>query len=254
MLEQILSTDIYRFVLVVARIGSVVMLMPGLGAQYVLPQARLFLGLSLSFLVLPLVTPLLPALPRTTLGLFLTIVSEVTIGVFMGLMLQILLVSIHSAATMISFVSGFANSMVFDPVSEEQSAVIVGFLGNIAVMAIFAAGLHHLVFQAAVDSYTLFRPGHPLLVGDLSQVALKTLDQGFVLGAQMAAPFLVASVVFQVGLGVIARLMPQMNAFFVGLPAQLLLGLALFMVVIPPMTIAFLNFFRDGIAGYVAPG
>lgn len=253
MLEQILSIDIYRFVLVVARVGSVVMLMPGLGAEYVLPQARLFLALTVSFLVLPMATPMLPPLPSSAVGLFIAVASEATIGIFIGFMLQILLVSVHSAATTISFVSGFANSMVFDPISAEQSAIIVGFLGNIAVMTLFASGLHHLILLAAADSYTLFVPGQPLLFGDFSTVALQTLDRAFLVGVQLAAPFLVASVVFQVGLGIIARLMPQMNAFFVGLPAQLLLGLALFMVAIPPMTIAFLSFFRDGIIGFMAP-
>ncbi|MBF0562125.1 MAG: flagellar biosynthetic protein FliR [Alphaproteobacteria bacterium] len=254
MLAQILALDVYRFSLVAARLGLVVMLIPGLGASYVLPQARLFLALAISFMVLPVVSPLLPPMPNTAIGLFLVIAGEATIGVFIGFILQLLLVSIHSAATSISYTSGIANAMIADPITEEQSAVVVGLLGNIAVMAIFTSGLYELIFRAAVDSYTLFTPGQPLLLGDFAKVALQTLDRSFLIGVKFSAPFLAASVVFQVGLGIIARLLPQMNAFFIGLPIQLLLGLALLMILTPPIIVAFINFFRDGIGGFITPG
>jgi Flagellar biosynthesis pathway, component FliR len=92
------------------------------------------------------------------------------------------------------------------------------------VLLILATDLHHLMFRAVVDSYELFRPGQSLPVSDMSNLLATTLAASFRLGLQLAAPLVVFGLVFYGGLGVLARLMPQMPVFFVALPVQLMMG------------------------------
>ena len=252
--EQLLALDVYQMMLVMARLGVMIMMIPGLSAPYVSTRLRLGLAMAFSVLVLPLVAPLLPPQPETVPRMFLLVAGEITVGVFIGVVLQILMGTLHVAGTIIGFTSGMANAMTFDPVSEQQSALMVGFLANIAILLLFATDLHHLVFQAAVDSYTLFVPGKPLLTEDIMRLSGDVADRGFMMGVQMATPFLLGSLIFQSGLGLMARLMLQMNVFFVALPLHLLLAFTLLTLIIPPVMMVFLTFFRDGLMVFLAPG
>ncbi|MEO5375549.1 MAG: flagellar biosynthetic protein FliR [Alphaproteobacteria bacterium] len=252
--KDLLALDVYQFLLVATRMAVVVMMMPGVSAPYVSTRIRLSLSLTVSLLILPVVAPFIPPIPRTSSGLFLLIFSEVTVGVFIGLVMQMLMAALNLAGTTISTVSGLSSSTMFDPISEQQSSIIVGIFGNLAVLLIFATNMHHLIFEAVVGSYSLMQPGKTLMVGDFSQVLVTLLDRSFVVGTQLSAPFIVGSTVFQAGLGLMARLMPQMNVFFVGLPLQILLALALLMITIPPVMATFLSMFRDGLIGFLAPG
>lgn len=253
MFEDILSLDVYRFLLVLTRLGAVVQMLPGLSAPYVAPQFRLALALAISLVILPVVGPSLPAMPSSGVGLFILIAEEAAVGVFIGLTTQLLMTAVNFAGAIIGFTSGMANALVFDPISEEQGAMVVGLMGNIAVLLIFATGLHGVILTAVVDSYTLIEPGKNIMIGDMSETLIKTLDRSFLIGAQLSAPFILGSLVFQLGLGVMSRLMPQMNVLFVGLPVQLLLSFALFAIVLPPMMAAFLVYFREGIFPFLAP-
>ncbi|MBF0093108.1 MAG: flagellar biosynthetic protein FliR [Alphaproteobacteria bacterium] len=254
MLDELLSLDVYRFLLVFTRLGVVVQMIPGMSAPYVLPQFRLALALAISLLVLPVVAPTLPPQPENATALFLLIAGEAAVGVFLGLISQLLMTAINFAGAIIGFTSGMANATVFDPISEEQGAMVIGFMGNVAVLLIFTTGLHGLILGAVVDSYTLFKPGGGIMIGDMSKSLVSTLDHSFLIGAQFASPFILGSMVFQMGLGVMSRLMPAMNVLFVGLPFQLLLSFALFVIVLPPIMQAFLVFFRDGLTPFLAPG
>lgn len=254
MFNQDLSLDAYRLMLIVARIGPVVMMFPGLSAPYVSHRIRLSFAMSFSFLMLPVLAPYLPPMPTGAARLVVLVVGEVTVGIFMGVVMQSLMAALHLAGTTIAASSGITNTMVFDPITEQQGAMMVGFFSNIAILAMFATDMHHLIFRAAVDTYGLFQPGQPLLTGDMANLSVAMVNRSLLIGVQLSGPFIVGSLVFQASLGLMARMMPQMNAFFTALPAQLLLGLALLMIATPPMIMVFLQYFRDGLQGFTAPG
>ena len=88
-------------------------------------------------------------------------------------------------------------------------------------------GLHRVMVQAAADSYVVFPPGAMPPVGDMSTFAIDAVSAAFRLGIQIAAPVLVFSLIFNVALGLVARLIPQLQVFMVAMPASVLLGLAI---------------------------
>lgn len=254
MLEQLLALDIFHLGLVFARMSGAFIALPGFAATHVAVRVRVFIALGVSMAMLPMLVGTLPPMPADAGGIVRLIVIEITVGAFLGLLAQTLLSALHFAGAVIGVTSGLANAMVFDPITESQGALIIGFLNMLAMVLIFVTGTHILMLEAVGESYTLFVPGAPLPLGDMSDYLARVLGQSFVIGLRLAAPFVVFSLVFQTAMGVTARLMPQMNVFFVGLPAQILLALALLMLVLPAMMLWTMNHFENGLRAFIAGG
>jgi flagellar biosynthetic protein FliR len=101
------------------------------------------------------------------------------------------------------------------------------------------------VIAALNDSYVLFRPGEVPLIGDAAALTVRTIGSAFKVGIQLSAPFLVFGLLFNLGLGVLSRLMPQMQVFFVGMPLSILAGLLIFLLVVGAMMSIFLGSVED---------
>jgi len=102
-----------------------------------------------------------------------------------------------------------------------------------------ALAVHHLWIAAIIRSYTLFPIGAVPPAGDFATLALHTATRAMMLGISLAAPLLVYGIVFNVGLGLAARLAPAVQVFFVVQPLNLLLGIALFATVLGAMLAGF---------------
>lgn len=251
MLAEFVPAQIFAFMLIFARVGGMVMLMPGFGEMAVSQWVRLGLAMSISAVLFPLVKTTLPAMPPLAAGLALAVGAEIMIGLFIGGMARLLLSALHVGGTVIAFQTGLAAAQGFDPNQQSQSAIVATFMTLIGVNLIFATGLHHLLIQAMVDSYGLFAPGNLPPVAQFSALAIATTSQSFALGLQIAAPFLVFGLVFNVGLGLVARLMPQLQVFFIAAPAQILLGFAIFAAVLSSTMMWFLEYFQAGLSPFL---
>jgi flagellar biosynthetic protein FliR len=145
---------------------------------------------------------------------------------------------------------GFVTAI--DPTQNEQGILVGNFLTLLGITLIFATDLDHLVIEALNDSYTIFEPGEMPLTGDVAKHITQVVAAAFRIGIQLAAPFLVFGLLFNLGLGVLARLMPQLQVFFIGLPLSILLGLLLLMAVIGAMMGTFVNYLQ-GVLVALAP-
>ncbi len=254
MLRELIATDVFKLLLVFARLGAAMMLLPGFSSTVVNARTRLLLALGIAFLLMPVLGRSLPPAPAGPLSLFLLLGGEVTIGIFLGLMTQILMAPLDLAGTVISNSVGLTNVFTFDPVSRQQSQLLPGFLNLIAVTLVFLTDSHHLMLRALVDSYGLFVPGRPLPMDDFAAALVRTLGESFVLGFKLAAPALVFSLTLNTALALLNRLVPQMQVFFVGLPIQLLGGLAILMLCLPPIMYWFIRNFVDGVGAFLSRG
>lgn len=253
MLEQYLAINTFHFFLIFARLSIVFAMMPGVSAGYMPARFRLLIALLVTVIMLPLLKDSLPAQPTTPAELVWMIGAEILIGGFLGGFIQILMAALETAGEMISTATGLTNAFVDDLVSEEQTAIVVGLLNIVAVVLIFATGAHELFFAAVIDSYSLIAPGGDLIPGDILALASNLLVQSFYMGVKLAAPFLVFEIVFQVSNGVLARLSPQLNVFFVALPLQNLIGFAILFISLPTLMIIFLGFFENHLENLLVP-
>jgi flagellar biosynthetic protein FliR len=250
-LNDYLAINVFHFMLVFARLGVVFLMMPGISAIYVPMRIRLVLAALVTLLVMPLVVSGLPPQPTSTAELIWLIVSETLIGGFMGALIQIVMSSLELAGFMIANAVGITNAMIDDPVTEEQASIITGFLSLIAVALIFITGVHRFILQAIVDSYTLLAPAQPLFTGDMLQLGARLMDQAFAMGIRLAAPFIVYEMVFQITSGVLARLSPQLNVFFVAIPGKIIMGIAVLMVSLPVMMLLFMKFLETNMVNFL---
>lgn len=254
MLDNLVSGDVFALVFVFARIGAAIMLMPGFGEVFVSARIRLLIAVSITVVVTPLVSDLVPPIPDGALSMFIVLGREIVIGLFLGTLSRAIVAALHMAGVIIGFQTSLSNATMFDPLNASDGSVIGSFLNVLGVFLIFAANLHHLLLMAIVDSYMTFTPGAALPVADFSVTVIRTLANSFLLAMQISAPFIVMGMLFYLGLGLLARLMPQVQVFFIAIPIQIILGI---LVMIPTLAVAmmwFLGGFESQFQGLLFQG
>lgn len=228
MLDQILPANLFAASLVFARLGSAIMLLPGIGDSYVNARVRLVLALALTVLATPLVTPLLPALPTSPIRLALMLGGEIVIGLFLGTIARVLLSSLQVAGTVVSIQLGLSAALVFNPLQQQQEAITSAFYSVAGVLVIFLTDLHHPILKALIGSYNAFPPGGDFFWGDFSDAVARAAADSFRLGIEIAAPFIIIGTVFYVAIGLLSRLAPSLQILFVIQPLQIVFGLTAF--------------------------
>jgi len=225
MLQQLLPENVFALMLIFARIGTALMLLPGFGEVYVMQRFRLLLGFLVSLLLTPILAPLLPPLPGSAVKLADIVGSEVVIGLFLGTVSRILLAALDTAGTVASFQLGLSAAQIFNPMAASQGSLPGTLYSVLGVLLIFLTDLHHMLLRALVDSYDVFAPGVLPPLNDLSDMIARSVAGAFVIGIEMAAPFILLGLVFFIALGIVGRLVPQLQIMFVTLPLQILGGL-----------------------------
>jgi flagellar biosynthetic protein FliR len=167
--------------------------------------------------------------------------EELFIGAVLGLTARLMVSALQIAGNVVAQQLGLGFVTAVDPTQGQQNVIVGNFLSLLGVTLIFATDLHHLAIAALNDSYTLFRPGEVPLLGDVAALTTRTVAAAFRIGIQLSAPFLVFGLLFNLGLGVLSRLMPQMQVFFVGLPVSILVGLLILLLVLGAMMSLFLD-------------
>ncbi len=249
-MPDMLSAQVTAFLLIFARIGAFIMLVPGIGDDSVPARTRLVFALLVTLVVLPAVSMYLPAAPTSDAALLGLMIGELLVGLMMGAIVRILFSALAFAGSIIGLQSGLAAATMFDPAQGQQNPIIARFLALAAIVLIFATGLHHLMLESVVRSYMGFRPGVPLMAGDVAALGTSAMSASFLLGLQMAAPFLVYGIIFNLGLGFIARLTPTIQVFFIAQPLNLILSFALLLATSGLMLTLFVDSFADAIATF----
>lgn len=251
MLEELLRLNIFGFLLIFARVGTAIAFFPGFSAAYFSMRLRLGLALAISFATMPVIAANLPIPPSSAPDLGIIVFGEMLVGSFIGLMARILLATLQTAGTVIALASAMSNALIQDPIAEQQSSTISGFLLTVGMVLIFVTDLHHLMIYAVIESYELFEPGKLFLSGDFANFLARRVADSFALGVQLAAPAIVFGLTYYIGLGLLGRLMPQLPVFFFGLPVQISMQLWVLTVSISGIMIVFLERFRTTIGNFV---
>lgn len=253
MLPELLPSAIFSFFLVFGRLGAAFMVLPGIGEAYISPRFRLAIALAMSFAILPFVEETLPALPDGLPETTVLLLGEITIGLFMGLTIKLAVTALHVAGTIMSFQSSLGFAQFFDPTQQVQSAILSTFLTLFGLMVIFVGDLHLLMLRAAFDSYAVFPPGAMPAIDGLAETATRFVADSFSLGVRIAAPFTVYALILYLGMGVMNRLMPQMQVFFIVMPLNIMLGMLVFMITMGASLALFADYFGGAVNTFI-PG
>lgn len=245
---QLWVPDLFGYMVVFLRFAGVISLMPGLSESYVNPQVRLWLAFTLALILTPLVSAL-PPFPQQP-ALFMSIlISEYCIGLFLGMIMRIMLSALDVAGALIGFQMNLSNAFAEGAASSQQVALPGVFLGVIAVVLMFVMDLHAIILKGLLNSYTVFPAGLSIdftsFSGDVSVLLFETLQQSFILAIQIASPVIMVTLIVFFGGGIVNRLVPQIQIFFVLQPLQIVIGffalLATLHVLMPHFMNAFMN-------------
>src|SRR5882757_11025370 len=231
------------FMLAFARIGAMVMLMPGLGESNIPVRIKLSIALVLTLVMLPLHRADYHIDMGSLAPLLVLMLHEIVIGIVLGATARVTLSALQVAGAVIAQQMGLGFVTSVDPTQGQQGVLVGNFLTMLGVTLLFATDSHHLVIAALNDSYAIFAPGETVSSGDIASLATRAFSAAFLLGLQLSGPFLVFGLVFNIGLGVLARLMPQMQVYFVGVPLSIMVGFLIFALVLTAMMGTYLNYF-----------
>jgi flagellar biosynthetic protein FliR len=238
----------FQAVLVLARIGGAVMLLPGLGAPEVPATIRLALVLSLTALVLPLVQPGLPPQPAEMPGLLRLVALETAIGLWLGLLARLVELALAQAGQVIALMVGLASPLQTDPAIGAQGTALSRLFGLTATVLVLATGLYALPLRALAESYAVLPVGGAVGFPDQAAAVAQALADSLSLALRLAAPLVLASILGQFALGLLARLAPQVPVFMVAAPGQILAGLLLLALLLPDLLGSWLTAAREGFA------
>lgn len=233
-------------VLTFCRVGTVFMFLPALGESNVPMNIRLIIAVVISLLVAPTLSVNDIKVTSSPLYLLLIVGVEVALGVAIGLMTKLLLSAVHVLGFSIGTYSGLSSAILFDPSQNSQGSIFGNFFTLITIACILAADLHLLIISGVAHSYHKF----PLAsfhehVGDFSELISQTTSMAFNVGIQISAPFILVSIALSVAAGVIAKLIPQIQIFFLVLPAQVLLAFIILLLTFSGIVMWFIEFYRE---------
>jgi len=216
--------QIELFFLVFIRVSAIVVMLPILGDRTTPVRTKAGLSLLIAILVVPLLK--MPAgVSEDVLSLGMKMGGELLIGVILGFAGRLLFEAIQMAGQLIGFQMGFAIVNIIDPITSKQVSIIAEFQYLLAGLLFLAIDGHHLLLQAVSESYAVV----PVLgfhwTGALIQTIVDLTREMFVISMKISAPIVVALVFANIGLGLVARTVPQINIFIVGFPLQIAIGL-----------------------------
>jgi flagellar biosynthesis protein FliR len=231
--------------LIFARLGAIVMLIPGIGETFIPVRVRLSFGLLLAMVLMPVVSGGAPPLATDVSGVALAIIKETAIGMMIGGILRIFMSSLAAAGEIISIQTTLGFAQTANPTQAAPSTTLGTFLGLMGLLLIMTTNLHHLFLSAIVRSYAIFPFSRAVQLADANELAIQTVSKSFALGLQLAAPVVALSLIFNVATGLVGRVMPQFQIFFVATPLMVLLGLSVFALSLGTIGMIWVDRYRD---------
>lgn len=214
-----------RFLFVFFRVGAIIIFIPILGSGQIPARLKIGFILVLSFIIFPLVADIPMPRPRGLLELGVYLFSEVTIGLILSFAVRLIFTSVQIAGTMVDFQMGFGVVNVIDPQTESQVSITAQFQNIFAVLLYLALSAHHLTIFAIVESFNIINPATFSFSETTMALIMKLFASTFIIAVKIAAPVMAILIFISVGLGLIARAVPQMNVFIVGFPLQIGAGI-----------------------------
>ncbi|WP_372395993.1 flagellar biosynthetic protein FliR [Azospirillum sp. HJ39] len=238
-LSQLLTLEIYRGLVVLARVAAAISLLPGFGEAAVPMRVRAALAVILTLVLLPGLDGLPGRMPEQPVEMLRTLAGETLVGAYLGLGARLFMAALQTTGALVAQVVGLSNPFSMEAAGFEGGSVLSGVLliGGLALL--FASDVHYLMIGALARSYGSWPAGEFPEIGLVAQRFAQLLATTFRLGVGLAAPFILYGLVMNLALGLVNRVMPAMPVYFVATPGMLMVGLGLFMATAGAMLTAF---------------
>ena len=234
-----MTVEANAFLLLFARIGAIMMLLPVFSEDAVPGRIRLFIGVGMTAALWGLLSEKVMPVAANSAGLPGAFVAELLVGIAMGLIMRMIFQAAAMAGSIISLQIGLSSALINDPSQGGQAPLLSKFVTMSATLVCLSIGVHHLWIAAMVQSYQLFPVAVLPSASGFAQLAIGVTGKAMALAISLAAPLLVYGLVLNIALGMAVRLAPAIQIFFIAQPLTILLGLALFATILGPLLLTF---------------
>lgn len=226
MYDFLYKTDtLMTFILVVARITSIISTAPVFGSNMIKPQVKMFLGIATGILIFPSIS-VLPMQNLDPMLIGLLLLKEILIGIITGMLSLFLFTGVQLGGQIIGFQMGLSMANILDPQSNVQLS-LVSQLKNIAMILIFIAiGGHRLLLGAIFESFKLIPLGIFTIDPSVYFFPVKIFSYVYFTALKIVSPLFVVLLTTHVIMGIMGRLVPQLNLLIIGFPIQISIGLS----------------------------
>jgi flagellar biosynthesis protein FliR len=232
---------VLTFLLAFLRISGLFFLMPFFSRSAVNSKVRLFFGVIVTFVVFPVIPKDLSGIDIGNIYIFVSLaIIEIAVGVILGYMVILIFSVIQITSEIYSTQMGFNMVNVFDPMAQIQ-VPILGQFNNLFFMSLFfISGMHGKFLEVVIKTFYMYPIGH---VGfhqeNMLRAVLDGFQYSFLAAMQLALPILGMLLLIDIILGIMSRIAPQMNVFFIGMPLKIMVGLILLISMVPYMMVYF---------------
>jgi len=209
------------FLVVTSRVAGFIGAIPVLSGAQTPGKVKTGLVFATSLVLFPMMADAVPKTDFSPVPFLLLIISELLLGLLLGLVARLIFTAVEFGATVIGYQMGFAAANVFDPQSKRQVALISQFQNVFAILIFLAINGHFIFFQTAVMSYDLLPPGQLNLTGEAVPYLMELASHMFEIGVQFSAPVLAVLLLSGLILGILARVFPQLNVFLLSFPINI---------------------------------
>lgn len=230
------------------------MIMPGIGDSFVPRNIRLMMSLAMAFVLTPVVMSFVPSQIPAFPVLIALLMMEFIIGLFIGTVARVLMVALDVAGMIISMTSGLANAQVFNPSLASQGSITGAFLSMTGAVILFVTNLHHMLIYGLVESYNMFPIGDIPDSAGMAELMVQAFSASFLIGFQIAIPFVMVAMMLYIGMGVLSRVMPQVQVFILALPVQIMLSMLTMALVISAAMLFWMDKFEAGMMFFFTNG
>ena len=222
------------FLLMLTRCSGIFMIAPFFGSLNIPVTIRAAAAFAFTLVLFPVVDGLgTVAAPPSVWAFAGSVLAELFIGWLIGFVAYVCFSAIHMAGKVMDMQVGLAVVNVMDPTSGQQIPLIGSLLYNLGIIVFLVTNGHHVIITALAESFRMVPLAAMQPNLSLTMLLVDFTNGIFVTGMKIAMPVTFAILLVNVALGILARTMPQMNIFVVGIPLQLMVGVGVLSMLLP---------------------
>lgn len=233
------------FLLIFVRISGIFMLAPIFGSRNITGRIKAGLALIITYIIFPLIFNVNTVIPDYFLSYFFLVMGELLIGLILGFVSSLIFSAIQMAGQLLDMQIGFGIINMLDPLSGQQLPLIGNFKYILALILFLSMNGHHVLLAALFSSFKLIPVTGMVVNVAIADFMIGMVGNMFVLALKVSMPIIVSLLLTDMALGILARTMPQMNIFVVGVPGKIIIGIFVLSMALP-FYIFFLELAFDG--------
>lgn len=236
MMEAItlLQNQFALLILIFVRISGMIVPAPVFGSRNIPGPLKAGLCLLLTITVLPfLADKTAVTIPQTLIPYVYLLLSELIFGLIIGFASSLVFSAVQMTGSLLDMQVGFGVVNIFDPQIGQQVPLIGNFKYILALFLFLTLNGHHILLTAILDSFKLVPITGIVFNTSITEMMVNIFSEVFVFAVQITVPVLAAVIITDIALGILARTMPQMNVFVVGVPAKIIVGIFVLSVTLP---------------------